>query len=495
MRAAPDHRLATARRLAGAGDADGALRLLKQILALSPANADALHLYAGVCMQAARHADAAEALRRAAEVAPKRPDILCDLATAVAQQGRHDEADDLLDRAVALAPNDPRILAPAAEHMLTTGRLDDAERLLAPHASSADVRLALTWSLVCARRGEPHRALSVLSPHAGDTRLTPAARRMVLFRLAGLYDAAGEYEDAFETARLANAFRNASFDAQTHRRSIDLLIDRWSPEAIDKLPVGDAGTQRPVFIVGLPRSGTSLVEQILASHPAVFGADERPEMTMVVERLAGSQMRTDVPHMHRLDAITPDMTKQAASAYLQVMRSLNADAQRVTDKRPDNFLHLGLVSRLFPNATVIHIERNPLDVATSCWFRDFYGPYPWAYDLEHIAAFIDDKRRLMAHWTATLDIDILSIRYEDLVDAPGIESHRLVHHIGLPWHDDCLRFHENRRVVRTSSNEQVRRPVHPRSVDRWRNYAPHLEALIERFGAGDDPGAGDIRAA
>ncbi|MFG0276186.1 MAG: tetratricopeptide repeat-containing sulfotransferase family protein [Phycisphaerales bacterium] len=488
MRAAqPDPRLVAARRLVSAGDADGARRVLKQVLALSPAHAEALQLYANVCMTDERHSDAVEAVRRAVAAAPENPNFLCDLAVLVEHEGRHAEADDLLQRALALAPSDTRVLTARAEWLLTVGRPGDAERLLQPHAHSRDARIALTWALVCQRRGRPSDGADALAPHARDHRLTPVARRAVLFRLAALLDAAERYDEAFAAARAANAVTDARprrpFDPAMHRRSVELLINNWSKDAAQRLPVGDADTEQPVFIVGMPRSGTSLVEQIIASHPQAKGAGERSEITMIVEHLRAAALPTAVPHMHDLARLTPTIAQQAATAYTNAMRTLHPGAARITDKRPDNFLHLGLISRLFPKSKVICIERNPLDVAVSCYFLDFYGPYAWADNLDHIGAYIDDQRRIMNHWRAVLDLDILTIRYEDLVDAPGIESCRLVNHIGLDWDDACLRFHENDRVVRTSSNEQVRRPVHTRAVERWRNYEDHLDPLLERFAA------------
>ena len=488
MRAAqPDPRLVAAQRLASVGDTGGALRVLRQILALSPANAEALQVYASICMTDERHDDAVEAVRRAVAADPDNPNFLCDLAVLVEHEGKHPEADALLQRALDLAPDDARVLTARAEWLLTVGRAGDAERLLQPHARSRDARIALTWALVCQRRGRPAEGADALAPHAHDHRLTPVARRAILFRLAALLDGAERYDEAFSAARAANAVTSARqrkpFDPATHRRSIDLLIENWSKQAANDLPIGDADTDQPVFIVGMPRSGTSLVEQILASHPQVRGAGERSEITMIVEHLRAAALPTAVPHMHDLARLTPQFAREAAVAYLNAMRTLHPGAARITDKRPDNFLHLGLISRLFPKAKVICIERNPLDVAVSCYFLDFYGPYAWADNLEHIGAYIEDQRRLMDHWRSALDLDILTIRYEDLVDAPGIESCRLVDHIGLDWDDACLRFHENERVVRTSSNEQVRRPVHARAVERWRHYEAHLDPLLERFAA------------
>jgi len=485
-----DDRLAGARRLVAVGDAHGAIALLRQILALSPNHVEALRLYAAACRSARRRGEAERALRRAASAAPDHPQILCDTASLLDEEGRHEEADALLLRAVSLAPRDARALGARAEHLLSTHRVDEAEALLSPlMRNDPDARLATLWARLCRRRGRPGEGVRALAPAAHDPRLTPPMRAIVLHLLANLLDDCGRYDEAFAVATRANEVRSARFNEEAHNASVDLLIERWSLEAIDRLPVGDPGTERPVFIVGMPRSGTSLVEQVLASHPDVHGADERPEITMIVERLGGAQVRTDTPHMHRLEAMTPEMVSRAAGAYLDTMRALDATCARVTDKRPDNFLHLGLISRLFPRARVIHTRRHPLDTAVSCFFRDFAGPYPWSDTLEGIASYYEAYERLMDHWIGALDLDILQIRYEDIVNAPGIESHRLVHFLGLPWNEACLSFHESARVVRTASAEQVRRPVHPHAVGRWRNYERWLGPLIERLGgASDDAG-------
>jgi hypothetical protein len=226
----------------------------------------------------------------------------------------------------------------------------------------------------------------------------------------------------------------------------------------------------------MPRSGTTLVEQILASHPAVFGAGELLRVGEIAQRLPSALgSRLDYP------LCLADFSQQAADAaaqeYLDYLQSLSGgEATRVTDKMPGNFMHLGLIDLLFPGARIIHCMRDPLDTCLSCYSQNFNG-HEYTHDLSHLGHFYRDYQRIMQHWRGVVRVPVLEVQYEALVEDPEPGSRRLIEFCGLPWDDSCLRFYENKRTVVTASYDQVRRPIYKTSTERWRNYERHIDPL------------------
>jgi hypothetical protein len=243
------------------------------------------------------------------------------------------------------------------------------------------------------------------------------------------------------------------------------------------MPKGTDRSEKPVFIVGMPRSGTSLVEQILASHPAVHGAGELDFMSHV---LAGTvQMVSARPEQYPacLDKLTIEQADGMAQIYLKPLISMNPAAARITDKLPLNFLHLGLIALLMPGARVIDCRRDRRDACLSCFFALFEGGNEFKFDLNNTAHFYDQHRRLMDHWKNSLELPTLEVSYEDLVTDPENQTRRMLGFLGLPWDEQCLAFHQSKRPVSSSSIQQVRQPLYRSSIGRWRNYERHLTGL------------------
>jgi sulfotransferase family protein len=257
-----------------------------------------------------------------------------------------------------------------------------------------------------------------------------------------------------------------------------------SPGFIESPAASETATwEGPLFIVGMPRSGTSLVEQILASHPQVHGGGELDVMfkaaTAAMQKLSRQGWAEFPQYFNRLSLGTAD---ELADIYLQPLIALNPAAQRITDKMPLNFLHVGLIALLFPQSRVIHCRRDPMDTCLSCFMTDFAAGNEFSYDLTALGHFHRQQERLMAHWKSVLDLPIFDVNYEQLVSDPQPQTRRLLEFAGLSWNDKCLRFHENDRFVNTASNEQVRRPMYKSSVQRWKNYEKHLIPLQAALG-------------
>jgi hypothetical protein len=236
-----------------------------------------------------------------------------------------------------------------------------------------------------------------------------------------------------------------------------------------------------VFIVGMPRSGTTLVEQILASHPAVFGAGELDDIRQISAALP-SLLGSANPYPECLAQAGQSSLTKIADRYLVHLRGLSSDARRITDKMPTNFLHLGLIELLFPQARVIHVIRHPLDTCVSCYFEEFTTTNSYAYDLEQMGIYYKQYERIMRHWKDVLKIRMLDVRYEELVDNQENICRQMIEFCDLEWDDRVLRFYETKRDVATPSFDQVRQPLYRKSIGRWKNYERHLGPLMRVLG-------------
>ena len=275
---------------------------------------------------------------------------------------------------------------------------------------------------------------------------------------------------------------------------MDSLLEQFTPElfrrlASDRGSPAEAGSRLPVFVLGMPRSGTTLVEQVLASHSGVHGAGElrfgAKSFEAMVEAVGGGG-----GILSSLAGLDTAILQQLRARHLEGLRTLlerdrpGAAMDRLVDKMPDNYLYLGLLALLFPNATIIHVRRDLRDVALSCWMTNFRA-IRWAFEPETIAARIRDYARLTAHWRKVLPNRVHEVVYEQLVDDLEGEARRLVAACGLEWEPACLSFHETVRPVRTASVTQVRQPLYRKAMARWRHYEQHLADLFARLPAQD----------
>jgi hypothetical protein len=309
-------------------------------------------------------------------------------------------------------------------------------------------------------------------------------RAGVHFGLAQVADARGDYSQAADHLNLANAMTRAFFDARGQAYNpgkfsteISQLMDVFGADFFAQTRGYGVEDERPVFVVGMPRSGTTLVEQILASHPQVFGAGERRFAYQSLVRLAKEPGPLG-GLVAGLGRPTPEAVRGSADWHLGELRRLDGGrATRVVDKMPENFMLLGWLAVVFPKARFIHCRRDVRDVALSCWMTNF-SHIRWANDLEHIAGRVQDYRRVMDHWRAVLPVPILEMDYEQLVADQEGESRKLVDWLGLNWDPACLEFYRSERLVKTASVTQVRQPMYSKSVGRWRHYEDALRPFL-----------------
>ncbi|MBA3562851.1 MAG: sulfotransferase, partial [Gammaproteobacteria bacterium] len=374
------------------------------------------------------------------------------------------------------------------------GRYEQGLELTARLAdqAAAGPELKLAHARLLRHAGQSRQAIQRLQALLEAPGLHRRAEQHTRFALAGVLDAEGRYAEAFAEAGRANALEPPAFDAAGCRDFVAQSMRCYDRAAMARLPRSSVRSDRPVFIVGMPRSGTTLVEQILAAHPAVYGAGERNDILWLVEELAQRAQSTTPPHRGGVKG------RGDYAAYLDIAADLEvadldlfaerylagtpdaAGARRITDKMPSNFRHLGLIDRILPGARVIHCRRNPLDTGLSCFLHGFSGSeLAFASDLGNIAIYYRAYRHLMNHWREVLALPMLEIDYEKLIDNLEGESRRMLEFVGLEWDSRCLRFHELVRVVNTASQAQVRRSLYRSSVGRHRHYARELEPLAE----------------
>ena len=444
-------------------------------------------------------------LRQAAALEPNDAQVHSTLARALVEQGRTEEALEEVRRSIELDSGTADLRNDAGVVHGTLGDFETAREFyrsalaLDPALAKAALNLAKSKRFT-AQHDEDAEFIRAASRHPAAS---PSAQRDLHLALGKIHDDRGEWNTAFTHYEQANG----PFSAAARKQVDDslALMDRMRTVfdsdwfAAHPVPVSPDAT--PVFIVGMPRSGTTLVEQLLAAHPNVHGAGELsgilrlageaasqagmevdPLRTGVVSLNAALCSGTDAAYPECVNAFGAEQIAAFGERYLKQLRTHSAEAARITDKLPGNYLHLGFIATILPGAKIIYCRRDPLDTAISLYFTDFMVGHEYSNDLRAIGRQIRGMRALMAHWAAVLGTRILAVDYEALVADPEPVTRAMVAHIELAWDDACLRHHKVARPVHTASAWQVRQPVYKRSAGRARHYDRFLDPLREELG-------------
>lgn len=471
---------------------DQAAGVLEETVRLHPDLPRAHYNLAAVRVELGDLEAAEAAVHTAIGLAPGEADFQTTLGQILRRQGDLVGAEASLRQALELDPRHPMALNDLGVLLLVGGDFDEAAAYLRKAIDSSP-ELAIAYeNLARTRKFSPQDVddIALLEGRSDSGELAPEARVHIHFALGKVRDDLGRYEEAFTHFAEANALVRASLDFNIDRqqRFVDEAMDTFDAAFLSRAADMGDPSELPVFIIGMPRSGTTLVEQILASHPDVHGAGELDYF-----RDLSSAMPGLLEDMRRyplcLEALHAGVARGITDEYLALLQRNAPGALRVCDKMPLNFEHLGLIAALFPNARIIHCRRNPLDVCLSIFTQHFARDMPFAYDLTEIVAYYREYERLMDHWREILAGRVFDFEYESLVGEAEAVSRELVRHCGLKWDDRCLRFYETRRNVGTASHWQVRQPIYKDSVARWKRYQAHLAPLISVFGPNADCGA------
>jgi tetratricopeptide (TPR) repeat protein len=406
------------------------------------------------------------------------------LGWALQEDGRLDKAGEQYQIAHRLQPGSPIVLNFLGGFHEEQGNLGEAEAAYRQAMrSQSRFSLPLARLATLLRDQLPEADLAALEADLARPEQLREPRARLLFGLAHVLDARAQYPRAARCLEEANALileatrGRREYLPASHQQFVEHLIHEFDPSFFVRTAGLGHGTKRPVFIVGLPRSGTTLLEQVLASHPLIHGAGELRLARQSFEAISTVLGRPDSP-MECVKHLDASSIMRLAEKHLERLSSLaNAQALRITDKMPDNYMNLGLLAALFPHAAFIHCRRDLRDVAVSCWMTDFRS-LTWTNDKATIASRFSQYLKLMDHWRAVLPVSIHEVDYEEMVSDLEAVARRLVAACGLEWDPACLKPHENRRNVRTSSLVQVRRPVYKNAVARWKHYETELAGLF-----------------
>lgn len=464
-----------------AGDMPGIVEAYASGHAALPTNTELLVFLAKALINANKNERAENTLNAAFERVEATPTLLGILGDAYFRQSKIAEAEEVLARSLASDPNCQYALMVLSRIRSAEDKNDEAAALLERLRPPLEPPAVVTFAQVRRRQKrepEAERLLVDLIEHSGHKPDALAAARFVL---GGMREAQGRFDEAFRLYKDANDSALARFDRDATRRFIDSLIDVYNAWRAPTYARGDP-TDVPIFIVGMPRSGTSLVEQILASHPEVFAAGELSDLEITSQRACRRLGIQPTPYPSYMPTLTREQVLEMGRPYLDRIRATAPGAKRHTDKMPHNFRHVGMIWQLFPNARVIHCRRDPIDTCLSCYSISFNASHSYSNSLEGLAFMYGEYRRLMQHWRTSLPLNLLEVVYEDLVHSPEEWSRKVVDFAGLPWNEKCLDFHKTKRAVLTASVDQVRRPVYDSSIGRWQKFETHLKPLIDAMG-------------
>lgn len=462
------------------GQLPAAVDCLRQALRKNPNDSIVLQLLSQALRDTGNLAAAADYLRRIVQLSPRSADTHFNLGLTLEDQGKLDEANECYRQTLRLNPTFTTAVVSQAGILEKKGDLERAIELVKPHAQAkyAEIDAVVLYASLRRQLGHPTEAVDQLNDALRRNDLTNKWKMVTHTHLGQLYDRLGEYDQAFESFQRANRLKPGRFDLQQHTRMVDQIVTAFSREQLARLPRATGHSTVPTFVVGMPRSGTSLVEQILASHPQVVGAGELMDIEWMTESLP-SKLGSRDPFPECINQLTQRAADDLAGQYLSRLREISSTARHVTDKLPHNYFNVGFIRLLFPTAIIVHCRRDPRDTCLSCYCANFLASQTFANDLGILGGYYNQYSRLMRHWNATLDAPMLDITYEDLVRDPEPVCRQLFAHLDLPWDPQCLRFHQSDRFVNTASYQQVRQPIYTNSVGRWKNYETFLGPLIE----------------
>ena len=493
-----------------AGRLQEAEALYQSILQKYPQHPDAMHLLGVIALQSGKNEIAINLIRDAIRIKPNNAEAHYNLGNALIKLEREEDALTHYEQALAIKPDYAEAHYNLGNTLNILKREEDAlthfEQALAikPDYAKAHHELGNTFNdlgrmedaKACFKKviatkpdfAEAHRLLTIVEPMQEqipviETLLSSPSVSDIdamhfHYALGNLFNDAKVYDKAFGHYLKANTLKRKTIDYDSQKQSafVDKQIKSFSKNYFQEKMAYGSNSELPVFILGMPRSGTTLVEQIISSHPQVYGAGELDYLPDIVIAIA-KQFESSSRYPECIALFNDSIVDKFSAEYLEKIKNYSPNATRITDKMPANFFRIGIIKILFPQARIIHCQRNAIDTCTSNYLNYFSKGNEYSFDLSEIGQYYLDYERLMAHWHNLFHSEIFDVQYEELVMNQESISHQLIEYIGLDWDEKCLEFHKNNRVVRTVSNTQVRQPMYKNSINRWERYGEELQPL------------------
>ncbi|MGV6814908.1 MAG: tetratricopeptide repeat-containing sulfotransferase family protein [Phycisphaerales bacterium] len=452
------------RSLIDAGQFDSAIGLLQNALKQSPKDVQVHRMLGHSLMMIDETKGAIHHLTFATKLDPRNPDLLCDLASALRRVDELGKAHKAVDEALKMAPHYPRAVTTKARLLQSHGQSQRAYELMDQVVQEHfDPALLGTYGQLCRELKHQSRGIDALRKGLAMPGIARNARQDILFVLGHLLDSVGEYDEAFDCFAKGNAM-----SPEPSHTDLEHHLERWKKEKYEQVPESIHDGSRAVFIVGMPRSGTTLTEQIIASHPQAGGVGE-------------SSMIDQMTRHHELTDFDQTYVDKAGAAYLAMLEKNfpNPSIKRVCDKMPENYFFAGFIKRILPGSHIIHCRRNPIDTCLSIFFQRFGPRLVYAMDLDFCAKQYLVYTKVIEHLTNELGVNMHDAVYEQTTADPEGSIRAMLDHIDLPFDQACMNFHKSKKSVHTASAAQIRQPLYTSSNERWRNYEKHIAPLIE----------------
>jgi tetratricopeptide (TPR) repeat protein len=461
--------------------------LLERALELAPSFVPARHNYAVVLHRQRKIKAAWEQVQKLVEADPLNPSYRTLKAAIASGIGEYDQALELYAGVLAEYPHNARVWMSYGHSLKTANRQTDCVQTYRKSIELAPQLGEAYWSLANLKTFKFEPAdIEAMQTQLARGKLTPEDRFHFHFALGKAFEDAAQFAESFKHYEEGNSLRRkgVGYDADWNSEQMRRMQALFTPQFFAARAGQGASAPDPIFIVGLPRSGSTLLEQILSSHPQVEGTMELADMPNLVRELGGSQVRAKSKYPESIAALDADALLALGERYLELTRIYRrTDAPFFIDKLPNNFAHTGLIHLILPRAKIIDARRHPLGCCFSGYKQHFARGQHFTYNLDDIGRYYRDYVELMAHYDAVLPGRVHRVIYEQLIEDTEGEVRRVLDYCGLPFDQRCLRFYENERAVRTASSEQVRRPIYREGVDHWVNYEPWLGPLKSALGS------------
>ena len=423
--------------------------------------------------------------------------ILCDrfpdnlsyraqMAIEMMQNGDYEQAIEIFDSVLAIAPKDPNTLTSKAHALKTFGNNEAAiQNYRAAYESKPDHGEAYFSLANLKTYTFTSQEVALMEAQIDRPELPQKDRAYFHFAMAHAYEKEKRYDDSIHHLKQGNLIKRqqSSYSIKRMTQEMDAHMDVCTPAFFETHKTGGCDATDPIFIVGLPRAGSTLIEQILASHSQVDGTLELPNILTLAQSLRGQdRLSGSGNYPEVLKTLSTEKRMEMGEAYINDTRLHRSGAPHFTDKMPNNFRHIGLIHLILPNAKIIDARRAPLDCCFSAFKQLFAQGQEFSYGLEELGAYYRDYIRLMEHWDNVLPGKVLRVLHEDVINDLEGQVQRMLDHLNLPFEEQCISFHENRRSVRTASSEQVRKPINTDGVGKWKSYAKDLQPLAHALG-------------